>query len=333
MHTRNKPNTQQRGRINRRRMLGNLLVGDATGIADASFSSSKDLTAKVFEHLTNLAIDHGEVTGVPTGYRRLDQLTAGLQPSDLIIVAARPTMGKTAFALSIAMNAAVNNHIPVCVFSLDMSKEHLMTRMLGIRARVDASRLRRPAILSDEAWNHLGCAAKELSAAPLFIDDTPALSTLELRSRTLRIKTEHNIGLVVVDYLQLMRTNRYTSCGLEISDIPRSLNALAKEIKTPIVALSQLDRKVEHRRNNRPILTDLPDSGLIERFADVLLFIYREDLYKYKNPSERPLVGNAEIIIGKQRNGPLGSVALAYFAEYTTFADKAFGTSPFLHGT
>jgi len=298
----------------------------ATG---AAFSSSKDLIIKTYQGLEKLAASHEMITGVSTGYRHLDQLTAGLQPSDLIIVAARPSMGKTAFALNMAMNAAVDDNIPVCVFSLEMSADQLIKRMLAARARVDASRLRRPATLSDEDWEHLAHAATALSGAPLFIDDTPSLSTLELRARTRRAKAEHNIGLVVVDYLQLMRTNRRTdSRELEISDISRSLKALAKEIQIPVVALSQLNRKVEERRDNRPVLSDLRESGAIEQDADVILFIYREDVYKYQKPSERPLVGNAEIIIGKQRNGPVGMVELAFHSAHTVFVDKDFRTQP-----
>ncbi|MCL1985449.1 MAG: replicative DNA helicase, partial [Betaproteobacteria bacterium] len=272
---------------------------------------------------------HEVVTGVPTGYNRLDHLTAGLQPSDLIIVAARPSMGKTAFALNMAVNAAADDNIPVCVFSLEMSMEQLMMRMLAARARVDASRLRRPASLSDEDWAHLMSAADELSHAPLFIDDTPALSTLELSARTRRIKAERGIGLVIVDYLQLMRTSRRTdSRELEISDISRSLKALAKETDIPVVALSQLNRKVEDRGDKRPMLSDLRESGAIEQDADVIFFIYRDDIYKYPKPSERPLVGDAEIIIGKQRNGPVGLVELSFHSAYTVFVDKDFRTQP-----
>jgi len=295
----------------------------------AAFSSSKDLTAKVFERLTKLAKSHEVVTGVSTGYSRLDQLTAGLQASDLVVVAARPSMGKTAFALNMAMNAAVDDNIPVCVFSLEMSMEQLMMRMLAARARVDASRLRRPAGLSDEDWAHLMKAADDLSRAPLFIDDTPALSTLQLSARTRRIKAERGIGLVIVDYLQLMHTSRRTdSRELEISDISRSLKALAKELDIPVMALSQLNRKVEERGDKRPMLSDLRESGAIEQDADVILFIYRDDVYKYQKPSERPLTGVAEIIIGKQRNGPVGMVELIYHAVYTSFEEKDFRTQP-----
>jgi len=295
----------------------------------ADFRTSQHLVAQAFENLEKLAESHDMITGVSTGYSRLDHLTAGLQPSDLIIVAARPSMGKTAFALNMALSAAVDDNIPVCIFSLEMSADQLIKRMLAARARVDASRLRRPATLNDEDWGHLGHAATALSSAPLFIDDSPALSTLELRARTRRIKAERGIGLVIVDYLQLMRTNRRTdSRELEISDISRSLKALAKELNIPVVALSQLNRKVEDRSDKRPVLSDLRESGAIEQDADVILFIYREDVYKYLKPAERPLVGNAEIIIGKQRNGPVGMVELSFHSAHTVFVDKDFRTQP-----
>ena len=326
MHIRNKPNTQQRARVSRRRMSGYPLAGGVAGATGTTFSSSINLIPNVWERLTNLAISHGEITGVPTGYSRLDQLTGGLQPSDLIIVAGRPTMGKTAFALGIAMNAAVEYHIPVCVFSLDMSKEHLMTRMLAARALVASYRLRRPAALSDEDWLRLQDAANVLSSAPFFIDDTPALSTLELCARIRQTKAEHCIGLVIVDSLQqIMRPNRCMNCRqLEIADIARSLKDFAKEMDIPIMVLSQLSRRVDKRAYgfNYPTLSDLRDCGTIEQYADVILFIYRDDYYKYQKPSERPLVGDAEIIIAKNRNGPIGAVELAYNSMYTTFEDK-----------
>ena len=292
-------------------------------ITGASFKSAKEMTDKLFERLTTLSANHDVITGVPTGYSRLNGLTAGLQPSDLIIVAARPSMGKTAFAVNMAMNAAVNADIPVCIYSLEMSVEQLMMRMLAAQARVDAVRLRRPNMLTDEDWKKLQVAADTLSRAPIYIDDSPALSTLEMRARTRRIRAEKNIGLVVVDYLQLMRTNRRTdSRELEISDISRSLKALAKELNIPVVALSQLNRKVEERGDKRPMLSDLRESGAIEQDADVIMFIYRDDVYKHQKPADRPPVGEAEIIIGKQRNGPVGAVDLLFHSPYTIFVEK-----------
>jgi replicative DNA helicase len=266
---------------------------------------------------------------MPTGFRRLDDLTSGLQPSDLIIIAARTSVGKTAFAMSLALNAALREDIPVCVYSLEMSAEQLMMRMLATRARVDAARLRRPGMLTQEEWGYLQTAADELSRAPLFIDDSPALSTLELRARTRRLKAERGVGLVVVDYLQLMRPSRRTdSREQEIADISRSLKALAKELDIPVIALSQLNREVEKRENKRPTVADLRESGAIEQDADLILLIYREDVHKYKNPAERPAVGDAEIIIGKHRNGPVGAVELAFHSRYTDFVEKEVRIRP-----
>lgn len=297
--------------------------------ARRDFSPTRELLDKVFENLSKLADARDVVTGVTTGYRRLDTLTAGLQPSDLIIVAARPSMGKTAFALCMALHAAVEQEVPVGVFSLEMSKEQLMQRMLAVWGKVDLSRLRRPSQLTDEDWQRLYTAADVVARAPIFIDDTPALSTLELRARARRLKAEKGLGLVVVDYLQLMRTSRRTdSRELEISDISRSLKGLAKELDIPVVALSQLNRKVEERGDKRPMLSDLRESGAIEQDADVIMFVYREDVYKYQKPSERPPQGVAEIIIGKQRNGPVGAVELMYLSPYTSFESMAPDWTP-----
>ncbi len=288
------------------------------------FSSTRDLIDTVFERLAKMSQSPTDVTGVTTGFQKLDRLTAGLQPSDLIIIAARPSMGKTAFAISLAVNAALNQGTPIAVFSLEMSREQLMQRMLAVRAKVDMSKLRQPARLKDEDWNNLYQAAEVLREAPIFIDDTPALSTLELRSRARRLKAEHNLGLIVIDYLQLMRSSRRTdSRELEISDISRSLKGLAKELNIPVVALAQLNRKVEERQDKTPQLSDLRESGAIEQDADVIMFIYREDVYKFPNASERPLQGIAKIIIGKQRNGPQGTAELMYMAPYTAFVDMA----------
>lgn len=287
--------------------------------------SSGDLIVPVIEKLTLLSTSRDVVTGVTTGYSRLDRLTAGLQPSDLIIVAARPSMGKTAFALNMALAAAMGRDVPVVIFSLEMSREQLMQRMLAACGKVDMGRLRRPSQLTHDDWDQLRVAADTLRNAPLYIDDTPALSTLELRARARRLKMEKGLGLVMVDYLQLMRASRrnFDSRELEISDISRSLKALAKELDVPVVALSQLNRKVEERGDKRPILSDLRESGAIEQDADVIMFIYRDDVYKYPKASERPSHGPAEIIVGKQRNGPVGTVDLMYIAPYTSFEDTA----------
>lgn len=288
------------------------------------FSNTKELVDIVFDKLTKLADSKELITGITTGYTRLDKMTAGLQPSDLIILAARPSMGKTAFAMCMAMNAAVHQNTPVAVFSLEMSKEQLLGRLLAAWGKVDLSKLRRPSLLTDEDWARLYAAADVIGRAPIYIDDTPAITTLELRARARRLKSEKGLGLVVIDYLQLMRTSRKTdSRELEISDISRSLKGLAKEMEVPVVALSQLNRKVEERSDKRPMLSDLRESGAIEQDADVIMFVYRDDVYKHQKPADRPVQGVAEIIIGKQRNGPVGVAELLYISPYTSFEDIA----------
>lgn len=288
--------------------------------AKREFVKSSELVDSTFENLTKLADSHDIATGVATGFEQLDILTSGLQKSDLIIVAARPSMGKTAFALCVALNAAINKNLTVGIFSLEMSREQLMQRMMAVRGKVDLSRLRRPSKLTDEDWQNLYRAGEVISKAPIYIDDSSDLSTLELRARARRLKAEQGLDLVVVDYLQLMQgTRRADSREQEISDISRSLKALAKELDIPVMALSQLNRKVEDRADKRPILADLRESGAIEQDADVIMFVYREDVYKYNKPSERPPAGEAEIIIGKQRNGPVGIAELVYYSPYTSF--------------
>ena len=284
-----------------------------------SYKDAAELTRQVFDELTARASRHDLVTGVPTGYTRLDHMTAGFQPSDLIILAARPSMGKTAFALNIAMRTAIRSGVGVVIYSLEMSMQQLIMRMLCAWGKVDVSRMRR-GYLSDDDWQGLHDAGEVFSKAPIYIDDTPSLSPLELRARTRRLKMEKNIGLVVIDYLQLMRSNRRTdSRELEISDISRNLKAMAKELNVPVMALSQLNRKVEERADKRPMLSDLRESGAIEQDADVIMFIYREAAYM--KLAERPPVDKAEIIIGKQRNGPVGSIELMYAPPYTAFED------------
>lgn len=290
--------------------------------------SAKELATKVFEDLAKRMDKNDMVTGVPTKYTQLDMMTAGLQPSDLIIVAARPAMGKTAFVLNLAMRAAVWANVPVVIYSLEMSMEQLMQRMLCAWGKVDLSRLRKN-FLQDSDWQNLHNAAGVLSAAPIFIDDTAALTPLELRARTRRLQSEHGIGMVVVDYLQLMRSSRRTdSRELEISEISRSLKALAKELNVPVIALSQLNRKVEERADKRPMLSDLRESGAIEQDADIIMFIYRDAAYLPKGV-ERPAMDEAEIIIGKQRNGPVGTARLMYIPSYTAFEniESSYGPS------
>ena len=281
------------------------------------FRSTKDMVDEVFAKLTERVEKRDMVTGVTTGYTRLDQMTAGLQPSDLIIVAARPSMGKTAFSLNMAMRAAVQDNVPVAVFSLEMSSEQLVMRMLCSWGKVDLSHLRR-GWLDDEEWARLYKAADVIGRAPIFIDDTPGITPLELQARCRRIKADKGLGLVMVDYLQLMRAGRrIDSREQEISEISRSLKALAKEHSIPVIALSQLNRKVEDRGDKRPLLSDLRESGAIEQDADVIMFIYRDEVYN-KRP-DNPLQGVAEIIIGKQRNGPVGTAQLSYIGAYTSF--------------
>ena len=264
------------------------------------------------------------VTGVPTGYEKVDDMTSGFQKSDLIIIAGRPSMGKTAFALNIAQYAALEAAVPVAVFSLEMSKEQLAIRLLSAESRVDSQRIRR-GFLGETDWPKLIAAASRLSEAPIYIDDTPAITVLEMKAKARRLKAEVNLGLIILDYLQLMRSSGYKdSREQEISDISRSLKALAKELNVPVVALSQLNRKVEDRQNKRPQMADLRDSGAIEQDADVIAFIYRDEVYD--KSEENPEKGMAEIIIGKQRNGPTGMVKLAFLEKYTRFENLARDT-------
>jgi replicative DNA helicase len=280
-----------------------------------SFYPIKDLIKSSFKTIERLYEKRQLITGVPTGFQRLDELTSGLQPADLIIIAGRPSMGKTAFALNIAQHASVRAATPIAIFSLEMSKEQLALRMLCSEAKVDAHRLR-GGFLSESDWPKLTRAAGSLSEAPLFIDDTPGLSALEMRAKSRRLKIEHNLGLVIVDYLQLMRGRASAdSREQEISDISRSLKALAKELSIPVIALSQLNRRVEERGDKRPQLSDLRESGAIEQDADVILFLYRDEVYNKAEENR----GKAEVIIGKQRNGPTDKVDLAFLDKYTRF--------------
>ena len=283
-----------------------------------TFSSSSELVRSVFDELLARYNNKSVTTGVPTGYMQLDKMTAGLQPTDLIILAARPSMGKTAFALNVAMRAALSGGATVAIFSLEMSKESLMDRMLCAWGRVELSRVRR-GFLEDDDWAKLSASADALSQAKIFIDDTAGLTPLALRARCRRLKAEHGLDLVMVDYLQLMHSSRNDSRELEISDISRNLKALAKELKVPVIALSQLNRKVEERTDKRPVLSDLRESGAIEQDADLIMFIHREDAYNKKDDHQK--TGIAEIIIGKHRNGPTGTVKLAYRPEFTAFDD------------
>ena len=283
------------------------------------FSPLKTLVEKEIALLEELYGQQKVTTGVASHFRDLDQYTAGFQNADLIILAARPSMGKTALALNIAYNVAHQSQIPVAIFSLEMSKEQLVRRLLSAIGRVDASRLRR-AFLTRDQWANLTAAAGQLSECPILIDDTPAMSALEIRAKCRRLKRDNKLGLVIIDYLQLMRgRGDVSNREQEISDISRSLKALAKELEVPVVALSQLNRRVEERPNKRPVLSDLRESGAIEQDADVIIFIYRDEVYRKDSPDK----GVAEIIIGKQRNGPTGSFKLHFSSQFTRFDDFA----------
>ncbi len=282
----------------------------------SGFVSVHDVAAPTLDHIERLHQRQEMVTGIPTGYERLDELTAGLQNTDLIILAARPSMGKTALALNIAQNVAIRSGHTVGIFSLEMSKEQLFLRMLTSQARVDAHRLR-TGRLGKEEWRRLTDAFAQLTEAKIFIDDTPGLSLFEMRAKSRRLRADRGLDLVIVDYLQLVRgKTRYENRTQEISDISRSLKGMAKELNVPILALSQLSRAPEQRgANHEPQLSDLRESGAIEQDADVVLFIYREEVYK---PTEQNQ-GLAQILIKKQRNGPIGSVDLAFLREFTRF--------------
>ncbi len=279
---------------------------------------------KTMEVLERIHGSKGGVTGVPTGFTELDSMTGGLQKSDLIIIAARPSVGKTAFALSIARNSAVKYGVPTAIYSLEMSQQQLLIRLLAAEARVDAHALR-TGTLPEEKWAYISTRIHKLAPAPIFIDDTPALSILELRARARRLKSEHDIGLVMVDYLQLMQgPARAESREREISMISRNLKVLAKELDIPVIALSQLRRSVEERGDKRPILSDLRESGALEQDADVVIFIHRPELYGIESyPDGESTSGIAEIMVSKQRNGPTGEVKLTFIRQYARFEDLA----------
>ncbi len=286
-----------------------------------SFSLIRGIIKESFKTIEALYARKELVTGVPTGFLKLDDLTSGFQKSDLIIIAGRPAMGKTAFALNIAQHVALETALPVAVFSLEMSKEQLSMRLLSSEARVDSQRLRK-GFLGETDWPKLTTAAGRLSEAPIYIDDTAAIMVLEMKAKARRLKAEAGLGLIVVDYIQLMRSGMSKdSREQEISEISRSLKALAKELNVPVIALSQLNRKVEDRTNRRPQMADLRESGAIEQDADVIIFIYRDEVYN--KDENNPDKGIAEIIIGKQRNGPQGVVKLAFLDKYTRFENLA----------
>ncbi len=286
-----------------------------------NFVPIKDILMAALDRVEQLYHTKGGITGLPTGFKDLDRLTAGLQPSDLILIAARPSMGKTAFVLNIAQHVAVKEKKPVAFFSLEMSKEQLVQRMLCTEATIDAQRLK-IGDLKDTDWSNLVKAADRLSSAPIFIDDTPGATVTEIRSKARRLKVEHDLSLVVIDYLQLMQGSaggKSDSRQQEISEISRSLKSLARELNVPVLALSQLSRGVEARQNKRPMLSDLRESGSLEQDADIVTFLYREDYYNHETENKNI----TEVIVAKHRNGPVDTVELYFQKEFTRFRNHA----------
>jgi replicative DNA helicase len=287
------------------------------------FVSLRDLAHNSLDTIEALHARKELITGVPTGFTELDEMTSGLQPSDLIIIAARPSMGKTSLALNIAMHVGTKTDMTVGVFSLEMSKEQLFLRLLTGEARIDAHRLR-GGFLGERDWGKLSQAIGTLSEAKIFIDDTPSIGMLEMRAKCRRLASEHGLHLVVVDYVQLMQgRGRFENRTLELASISRSIKALAKELRVPIILLSQLSRAPESRADHRPQLSDLRESGALEQDADVVGFIYREEMYLDKGQPPADSQGIAELIIAKQRNGPTGTVRLAFIREFTRFENLA----------
>lgn len=289
------------------------------GRAKRDFEAMPDIVAEVYEHIAQMVKNKGSVAGLATGFRELDQLTSGLHPSDLIIVASRPSVGKTAFALNIAQNVAIRQRIPVGFFSLEMSKEQLALRMLCSEAGVDGQKVR-TGFLDAHDWSKISDASDLLSDAPIFVDDTPAISVMEMRSKARRLKMEQNVGLIIIDYLQLMRYGgRTDSRQQEVAEITRGIKALARELDVPLIALAQLSRRAEEREGKRPSLSDLRESGEIEQAADLVAFLYREDYYDQETKNRNVI----EVIVGKHRNGPVGVVKLAFLRHIQRFADLA----------
>jgi replicative DNA helicase len=284
------------------------------------FQPISRLLSKAVDRIDELYRSESAITGVSTGFSDLDEMTSGLQRSDLVIIAGRPSMGKTTLAMNIAENAAIGHKVPVAVFSMEMPGSQLAMRMMASLGRINSHRVR-TGKLTDDDWPRLTSAVTLLNEAPIFIDDTPGLTPMELRARARRLKREHGtLGLVIVDYLQLMQSNDTNeNRATEISNITRALKGLAKELEVPLIAMSQLNRSLEQRTDKRPVMSDLRESGAIEQDADVILFIYRDEVYN-EDSSDK---GVAEVIIGKQRNGPTGKVRLTFLGEYTRFENYA----------
>ena len=281
----------------------------------------KSLLTKAVNRIDQLYSSDSPITGLSTGFADLDERTSGLQSSDLIIIAGRPSMGKTSFAMNIGENAAIQSGLPVLVFSMEMPADGLAMRMLSSLGRINQTRMRSGKLEEDD-WPRLNSAISLLAEQKLYIDDTPAMSPTEVRARSRRVFREHGqIGLIIIDYLQLMQVPGSDNRVNEVSEISRSLKALAKELDVPVIALSQLNRGLEQRPDKRPIMSDLRESGAIEQDADLIMFIYRDEVYN--KDEDNPLKGTAEIIIGKQRNGPIGRIKMAFLGEYTKFEDLA----------
>ena len=281
-----------------------------------SFQSIKDVLVETYDNIELLHNRKGEVTGIPTGFVDLDRMTAGFHPSDLIIVAARPSVGKTAFALNIAQNVATRTDENVAVFSLEMGAQQLVMRMLCAEGNIDAQRLR-TGQMNDEDWKKLTMAIGSLSNAGIYIDDTPGIRVSEIRSKCRRLQQEKGLGMILIDYLQLIQGSGAESRQQEVSEISRSLKGLARELNVPVIALSQLSRGVESRQDKRPMMSDIRESGSIEQDADIVSFLYREDYYDKETENQNII----EIIIAKQRNGPVGTVELAFIKEYNKFVN------------
>ncbi|HLR68755.1 replicative DNA helicase [Virgibacillus alimentarius] len=283
-----------------------------------SFKAIKDVLIEVYDNIEQLHQNDGDVTGIPTGFRDLDRITSGFQRNDLIIIAARPSVGKTAFALNVAQNVAINTDESVAIFSLEMGADQLVSRMLCAEGNIDAQRLR-TGKLEAEDWSKLTMAMGSLSNAGIFIDDSPGIRVSEIRSKCRRLKQEHGLGMILIDYLQLIQgsANSKENRQQEVSEISRSLKGLARELNVPLIALSQLSRGVESRQDKRPMMSDLRESGSIEQDADIVGFLYRDDYYDSESEKQNII----EIIISKQRNGPVGNVELAFVKEYNKFVD------------
>lgn len=290
-------------------------IAESGARGKSGFKPLKDILPEAVDRIDLLHQSDGDITGISTGYTEFDKLTAGLQPGDLVIIAGRPSMGKTTLAVNIAENAAIGSKVPTAIYSMEMPAQQLAFRMISSLGRVDQTHLR-TGRFPDEDWSRINTAVQLMSEAPIFIDDTAGLSPTEIRARARRLQREHGLGLIVIDYLQLMtvpgnKENRAT----EISEISRSLKALAKELSVPVIALSQLNRSVEQRTDKRPVMSDLRESGAIEQDADMIVFIYREEVYNQDTPRK----GIADIAIAKQRNGPIGDFPLTFVGRYTKF--------------